>query len=55
MPRFSLAWLASQASEPPAQLVDTGVEEEVADVEGKAGAAKVVNDQGRQDNQDDRH
>ena len=37
----------------PAQLADTDVEEEVAHVEGKAGAAKVMNDERREDNQDD--
>ena len=48
-------WFASQASEPPAQLADTHVEEEVADVDGTTGAAKVMNDKRRQDNQDYRN
>ena len=53
MRRRCLARVAGQIG--PAQLADTDVEEEVADVEGKARAAKVMNDQRRQDNQDDRH
>lgn len=49
------ARIASQASEPPAQLADAYVEEEVADVEGKARAAEVMNDKRGQNNEDDRH
>lgn len=51
----AVVWRGVAGQISPAQLADAYVEEEVADVEGKARAAKVMNDQRRQDNQDDAH